>query len=43
MLDPCRTAEEMLAGELFLSQLPDYNYRESPAAKAMAAEAQQKQ
>lgn len=42
MLEPGRTAEEFRAGELFLSTRPDYDYRASPAAKAKAAEAQQK-
>ncbi|NVN89648.1 MAG: hypothetical protein HXX11_03515 [Desulfuromonadales bacterium] len=33
MLAPCRTPEELHAGELFLSQHPGYNYLECPAAK----------
>lgn len=38
LLSPGRTPEEMSAGELFLSELPDYDYRQSPAARALAAE-----
>jgi len=38
LLSPGRTAEEMRAGELFLSTRPGYDYRQSPAARAIADE-----
>jgi len=43
LLAPGRTAEEIQAGQLFLSTLPGYDYRDSPAARAIAAEEQRKQ